>query len=87
VGIELPIPINLTKQHHFSLPLLSYIPFISSHRVMPADGLLNQLVWILPASITIAIGIVTIMGLFGGNQMPVKGKVSDPIFHLFDDFM
>ncbi|UKZ63620.1 uncharacterized protein TrAtP1_004847 [Trichoderma atroviride] len=41
---------------------------------MPADGLLNQLVWILPASITIAIGIVTIMGLFGGNQMPVEGK-------------
>lgn len=43
---------------------------------MPADGLLNQLVWILPASITIAIGIVTIMGFFGGNQMPVEGKVS-----------
>lgn len=44
---------------------------------MPADTLLNQLVWILPASITIAIGIVTIiMGLFGGNQMPVEGKVS-----------
>jgi hypothetical protein len=43
---------------------------------MPVDGLLNQLVWILPASITVAIGIVTIMGFFGGNQMPVKGKVS-----------
>lgn len=43
---------------------------------MPADSLLNQLVWILPASITIAIGIVTIMGFFGGNQMPVEGKVS-----------
>jgi hypothetical protein len=49
---------------------------------MPADGLLNQLVWILPASITIAIGIVTIMGFFGGNQMPVKGKVSTQSFLL-----
>lgn len=54
---------------------------------MPADGLLNQLVWILPASITIAIGIVTIMGFFGGNQMPVKGKVSDPFIQFFHDFM
>jgi hypothetical protein len=43
---------------------------------MPADALLDHLVWILPASITLAIGIVTIMGLFGGNQMPVEGKVS-----------
>ncbi|KAM0264767.1 hypothetical protein ACHAQJ_000592 [Trichoderma viride] len=41
---------------------------------MPTDALLDRLVWILPASITLAIGIVTIMGLFGGNQMPVEGK-------------
>jgi hypothetical protein len=50
---------------------------------MPVDGLLNQLVWILPASITVAIGIVTIMGFFGGNQMPVKGKVSIQSLLLF----
>lgn len=47
---------------------------------MPADALLDSLVWILPASITIAIGIITIMGLFGGNQMPVEGKVSTQSF-------
>ncbi|KAL7941584.1 hypothetical protein V8C42DRAFT_334136 [Trichoderma barbatum] len=41
---------------------------------MPSDGLLDQLIWILPATITLAIGIFSIMGLFGGNKMPVKGK-------------
>ncbi|KAL7798270.1 hypothetical protein V8C37DRAFT_369311 [Trichoderma ceciliae] len=41
---------------------------------MPTDALLDRLVWILPASITLAIGIATIMGVFGGNQMPVEGK-------------
>ncbi|UKZ77337.1 hypothetical protein TrVFT333_005057 [Trichoderma virens FT-333] len=41
---------------------------------MPSVALSDHLVWILPAAITLAIGIISIMGLFGGNQMPVEGK-------------
>lgn len=35
---------------------------------------LNHLVWILPTVVTLAMGIISAMGLFGGNQMPVDGK-------------
>lgn len=34
-----------------------------------------HLIWFLPALITIALGIISIMPLFGGNKMPVEGKV------------
>jgi hypothetical protein len=35
-----------------------------------------NLIWIIPALITVTLGIITIMGFFGGNKMPVEGKVS-----------
>ncbi|PNP54295.1 hypothetical protein THARTR1_05502 [Trichoderma harzianum] len=41
---------------------------------MPSVALSDHLVWILPAVVTLAIGIISAMGLFGGNQMPVEGK-------------
>lgn len=33
-----------------------------------------NLIWIIPALITVTLGIITIMGFFGGNKMPVEGK-------------
>lgn len=41
---------------------------------MSIDILSNSLIWTLPAIVTLLIVIVTTMGFFGGNQMPVEGK-------------